>query len=146
MKLTISDAWTELIGEIQWDHFCTFTFNRHVSIDFAHREMTSYYRRVESLGQAIRWAHTVEAGPTNGNTHVHAVISGTARYPTAVLRRRWKHGHTQIERFDPTRGWRQYLVKDVDALRSEFDASPRLRWRKPAEGSTVVAKFTQGCE
>lgn len=73
---------------------------------------------MRTVGRGVIYFMVVEWKPYEGAVHIHALIGETAK-PI-----RWKHGVRKIERYDPTRGARFYILKYF--FTNHFDMAFRL--------------------
>lgn len=76
-------AWSDWLGKLDWQWFCTFTFNRDVPPIVAVRSFSKWYQRlsqtIKSIKQdgPIRLRYLASCENTyRGRVHIHAVLGG----------------------------------------------------------------------
>jgi hypothetical protein len=111
----IADAWATWLRSFRWSFFTTGTFEKPVTGSTA-------LRVVESWLSACRGGYAavgLQRGPVTLAHHVHMLVGGVARngLTASMLRGSWvKDGHVLVERFTPTRGGVEYLVRQADVI------------------------------
>jgi hypothetical protein len=73
---------------------------------------------MRTVGRGVIYFMVVEWKPHEADVHIHALIGQTTK-PI-----RWKHGVRKLERYDPTRGVRFYILKFF--FTDHFDMAFRL--------------------
>ena len=79
----LRDAWTEWLGRMDWQLFCTFTFLKDVSPGLAGRKMNRWFKHCEQALKDfkqcgpvhLRYLASIEE-TCKGRMHLHAVIGG----------------------------------------------------------------------
>lgn len=127
-------AWADHLTRYQWSHFVTLTTRLTMTPDQLRREFVSgYVRRLARVAQGpVPWFYVVERGA--GMPHLHALLGGTEDLSLEEVRRAWRLGFTDAERYDAGRGAAYYLTKELvdqglpgEALRADdYDVSRRL--------------------
>ena len=118
----LRQAWADHLTRYEWSHFVTLTSRLSMTPDHLRREFVSgYVRRLARMAQGpVPWFYVVERSA--GMPHLHALLARTDDLSLEEIRRAWKLGFTDAERYDARRGAAYYLTKEmVDA---ETGASP----------------------
>lgn len=102
----------------------TLTTRLAMTPDQLRREFVSgYVRRLARMAQGpVPWFYIVERGA--GMPHLHALLGGAEDLSLEEVRRAWRLGFTDAERYDHRRGAAFYLTKELAAPGSS-DAAPR---------------------
>lgn len=121
---TLRQAWAYYLTRYEWSHFVTLTTRLATTPEQLRREFVSgYVRRLARIAQGpVPWFYVVERSA--GMPHLHALLAGAGDLPLEEVRRAWKHGFTDAERYDSRRGAAFYLTKEMTG-RGSIDASPR---------------------
>ena len=149
---TLKAAWSEYLDNYRWSRFVTLTFTHAPSPDTARRSFLKWVRRIEQrAGTGLDWFFALEASPA-GRLHVHALVGSTAPVAMHDFKGAWTFGRADVQRYDPFRGARAYLVKEMGTHRLvDYDLSAKLariqldpvaEWGEPlCAGSVRTALF-----
>jgi hypothetical protein len=120
-------AWSDYLDRYGWGAFVTLTFTHAPTEDSARRSFSRWVRRVEQrTGVALDWFYALEASAAD-RLHVHALVGAARPITLDDLRAAWTFGRADVQRYDPRRGARGYLVKDMGTRRLvNYDQSVRL--------------------
>ena len=121
---TLRRAWADHLTRYEWSHFVTLTTRLAMTPEQLRREfVSSFVRRLARMAQGpVPWFYVVERSA--GMPHLHALLAGADDLSLEDVRRAWKHGFTDAERYDSKRGAAYYLTKEM-ARPGSTDASPR---------------------
>ena len=61
----------------------------------------------------------------HGHIHIHALVDTPLSAPK--VRESWQGGRAKVERYDPERGWRHYITKDLGDAAVDWDLSPHRK-------------------
>jgi hypothetical protein len=141
----LRQAWNELLGRYEWDHFGMFTFRFPVHSFKAESAMALLYRKAcARAGRGIYVAYTVE-GDSYHHYHVHALLGGTRRFTCESLEKLWSNGFSDVRRYQTGLAGIPYILK-TDASLSDVNLSPAFArhasHRVPTEVGAIRAFST----
>ena len=115
---------------MRWSHFVEGTFERPVTAWTALRVARSWLAKCPQSYAAVG----VQLGPINLKIHVHLLVGGVNAKGETLLRGNWvRDGHVKIERFHPSLGGVEYVVRQADQIEllgTPVLYCPRKRGRK----------------
>jgi hypothetical protein len=111
---------------IDWDFFVSPTFTQPVSLVTAQAAVERWLRGFPHVYAFVG----CQRSPA-GLVHPHVMIGGTGRHPLVeqALTGSWRHGNLHCDRYHPSGGAIEYLVRQAE----EFDiiGTPKpYHWRK----------------
>lgn len=128
------DEYADFLRRFEWAHFATFTATPSAP-DRLHRAFRQTIRRLERRAQGpIHFFVVLELGAA-GVPHLHALLTGTVHLPCEEIARSWWLGHSDVRRFDASRGGIFYLTKSIHHEDADYDLSPRLTKRQVSSGA-----------
>lgn len=129
----LREGWAHFLDGFEWDWFGSLSFRQPQTPEAAQRRFAGWVRRVEqrSCG-AVNWFYVIENSPA-GLAHVHCLAKTHRSISVSDMRGAWSlNGFADIVRYDPSRGARFYLVKEVGTARLlDWDLSRKLKLRQP---------------
>jgi len=116
-------AWGDWLGDFEWTHASTLTFRTPRSLEAAQRAVRRHLRDLARRAHCkVGWFWVMER-TYNRHIHTHALLNTPLSAPQ--VRESWQGGRAQVERYDPSRGWRHYITKDIGEAADDWDISHR---------------------
>src|SRR5690348_445062 len=101
------------LSQFDWDHMVTLTYRGWLSEEEAERRVKNWLRHLCQLAQAqVGYVVCLERGE-GARVHFHGVLQGTRRLKKGGIARSWKHGRSQVDKFDCARNGLAYVTKDL---------------------------------
>ena len=95
-------------------------------MEAARREVQRHLRDLaHRVQREVAWFWVMEL-THQGHVHVHALLD--APLSTAKVRQSWQsrqRGWAKVERYEPSRGWRYYITKEIGEAAVDWDISRR---------------------
>ncbi len=113
------------LGGMLWTHAGTYTFRNSTGSESAIREFRAYARRLEQRSEAkVHWFVCAEKTHADA-VHLHALLQVNC-LPVDGVKGAWRGGISDVKTYDPGRGWRNYISKDLikDDTEWEMCGSP----------------------
>jgi len=115
------DVWGEWLSRFRWHHFVTLATDGSASFTPAALArafdgwIAALTTRLASsdVTPTVCWFRAVEGTGTDGRSHVHALIFGTAALGVRTMSQAWRHGHAKVTTYDATRGAAWYCTKEL---------------------------------
>ena len=125
--MTHAKAWAGWLGRFEWTHALTLIFSQPASPAAARRAMQRFSRDLGRRdGKRVPWFFATEVTHT-GYVHIHALVD--TDLDGATVRSAWKPGQAKVETFDPDRGWRYYITKEIGESSLDWDIDRLARQR-----------------
>jgi hypothetical protein len=124
----LREAWGGFLHLYEWGVFVTLTFAQARSVESARRCFDRWLRRLEQRSQTrVEWFLAIESSSA-GVVHLHALCNGGPNLTAGAYRDAWPFGRASVARYDPRKGARYYLVKEMGTARLlDYDVSKTLR-------------------
>jgi hypothetical protein len=117
-------AWGDWLGEYEWTHATTLTFRRPRTVEAARREVHRHLRDLaRRVQRKVNWFWVMER-THRGRVHIHTLVD--VPLSDAQVERSWQNGLAKVERYEPGRGWRYYITKEIGDAAIAYDISRRL--------------------
>jgi hypothetical protein len=99
----------------RWDHFVTLTSRRDATgVEFERWLRQQFIRALaQHAQQSVSFFAVVEGNPWLQHVHLHALLAGTAQLEVDAIEAKWIHGDAKALRYDPGRGARYYVTKQL---------------------------------
>ena len=112
------DSLSGFIESYKWHYYLTLTFRNPVGFETAYRRVEGFLSR---FGVDLYAYSAFEKGVAGERTHCHLLLGwrrgGMCEINRVafrrILERRWTHGRTDLNRYEPHRGAARYLTKDA---------------------------------
>ena len=119
----LTAAWGDWLGDFAWTHASTLTFRDPHTLEAARRAVRRHLRDLARRAHhKVGWFWVLERTHRR-HIHVHALVDAPLS-PTKV-RDSWQGGRAKVERYDPNRGWRHYITKEIGEAAVDWDISDR---------------------
>ena len=119
----LTAAWGDWLGEFEWTHATTLTFRHPRTVEAARREVQRHLRDLaHRVQKKVDWFWTMER-THQGHVHIHTLVD--APLSAAEVRQSWKGGRAKVEPYEPDRGWRYYISKEIGDAVDDCDLSSR---------------------
>ena len=119
----LTAAWGDWLGDFEWTHASTLTFRDPHTLEAARRTVRRHLRDLARRAHCkVEWFWIMER-TYRGHVHVHSLVD--TPLSAANVRESWQGGRAKVERYDPERGWRFYITKDIGEAADDWDISHR---------------------
>jgi len=135
-----------LLSNVEWQFWCTFTFQREVSDCVQASMLHAWMRELSSYGRVLPtkllWVCRRELGEINGRRHFHALVAGLPSWAVTqgvcwrqmrTWNKRLKGGSARVYLFERALSGVEYTLKQLDR-----DGAQLYECRKFGSRSTVT--------
>lgn len=132
-------AWSDLLFRYPFAHFVTLTFRWIVSRQRAIDEFNGWIRHLgRKARHPVGWFYALEVG-AGGLLHFHVLLSGTEMLTPRMLERAWRGGRADASVYEPHRGARYYITKDIPWGNIEYDIADPRKFRQQGDAISVAS-------
>jgi hypothetical protein len=153
--MSFSDALIDWLKPIQWQAIAALTFPRTVGEEAASRTFSGFVNEIERDQRGrICTASAMERRSRDGEPvplHIHAAIASLKPITTQLVSDAWNHAAGRpsslrsdlalVERYDPSRGGLDYLLKQTSDPNCHWDIH-NVEYFNPKMQPTVKADHT----
>jgi hypothetical protein len=142
-----ADAFALYLMSFDWNHFLTLTAKMAMTVEAMLSALKRYHRHLTRIVQtAVPYFWAVEGDPAAGvAVHAHALVAGTRAKPITLLRRGWRHGHTDATIYNVSGFAAAYVTKDLRLDADNYDISfalpPRRRDWRPETDAAILDRL-----
>ncbi len=117
----LTAEWGDWLGEFEWTHATTLTFRRPHTVEAARRELQRHLRDLAHRAHSKVACFWAMERTHQGHVHIHALVD--VPLSDAEVEQSWQKGRAKVERYDPDRGWRHYITKEIGDSAVAYDIS-----------------------